>query len=128
VTVAATYSIRTRGHALERQRAQVAQILEVLGPDTSMQSIGAPGPLVLSGKRNPTRHQIFVDGLNRYINDTWPGGLRGFARRVGREEPTILSLNRREAPRWLRRTIEREYRWAGPALGWAWYVHRSVAP
>ncbi len=128
VTMAATYSMRTSGHALERQRAQVARMLELVGPDASMQSIGAPEPLVLSGMRNPTRHQVFVAGLNEYINDTWPGGLRGFARWVGREEPTILSLNRELVPWWLRRTVEREYRPAGPALGWAWYVHRSVAP
>jgi hypothetical protein len=126
VTIAATYSITRQGHALQRQRAQVARILDILGPDISMQSIGAPGPLVLSRKRNPTRHQIFVDGLNRYIDDTWPGGLRGFARWVGREEPTILSLHQKRVPRWLRPTIEREYRRAGSAPGWTWYVHRSV--
>jgi hypothetical protein len=128
VAIATTYSLTRQGHALVRQQAQVTRMLRILGPDVSMQSIGAPGPLVLSRKRNPTRHQIFVDGLNRYVNDTWPGGLRGFARWVGREEPTILSLNKKRVPRWLRRTVEREYRWAGPALGWAWYVHRSVEP
>jgi hypothetical protein len=127
VAVATTYSLTRQGHALPRQRAQVARILDILGPDISMQSIGAPGPLVLSGKRNPTRHQTFVDGLNEYINDTWPGGLRGFARWVGRQEPTILALNK-GVPRWLRGTIEREYRWAGPATGWTWYVHRSRTP
>jgi 4-amino-4-deoxy-L-arabinose transferase-like glycosyltransferase len=128
VAVAATYSTTRGNDRLERQRDQVAHILGLLPSDASIQSIGAPEPLVLSGKRNPTRHQVFVDGLNRYIDDTWPGGLRGFAEWVGREQPTILSLHTNRVPRWLRATIEREYRWAGPGVGWTWYVHRSVAP
>jgi hypothetical protein len=128
VTVAATYSVTTRGHALQRQRRQVAHFLELVGPDASIQSLGAPEPLVFSGQRNPTRLQLFGDGLNRYVDDTWPGGLRGFGEWVGREEPTIISLNRRAFPDWLRPTIEREYRWAGAAPGWTWYVHRSVEP
>jgi hypothetical protein len=127
VAVAATYSTTHRGQALELQRASVAAMLEQLPSDVSIQSIGAPEPLVLSRSTNLTRHQIFVDGLDQYINDTWPGGLRGFARWVGREEPTIVSMNRNRVPRWLRATIKREYRWAGQA-GWTWYVHRSVGP
>jgi hypothetical protein len=126
VAAATTYSITRQGHGLQRQRARVAHILDVLGPDISMQSIGAPQPLVLSGSTNPTRIQVFAHGLTRYVDDTWPGGLRGFVKWIGREEPTILSMNR--GYRWLRPIIKKEYRPAGPAPGWTWYVHRSVAP
>jgi 4-amino-4-deoxy-L-arabinose transferase-like glycosyltransferase len=127
VAVAATYSTTHRGHGLDRQRASVAAMLKRLPPDSTMQSIGAPEPLVLSRSRNPTRHQVFVDGLDQYISDTWPGGLRGFAEWVGREQPTIVSMNSNLVPLWLRGTIEREYRWAGH-VGWTWFVHRSVGP
>jgi hypothetical protein len=126
VVVAATYSTTRRGHGLDRQRDLVARMLEQLPSDASFQSIGAPEPLVLSRSTNPTRHQVFVDGLDQYIEDTWPGGLPGFAKWVGREQPTIISLNTKRVPPWLRDTVEREYRWAGPGGGWTWYVHRSV--
>ena len=36
------------------------------------------------------------------------------------------STHSARGPRWLRRTLESEYRWAGRAPGWSWYVHRSV--
>jgi 4-amino-4-deoxy-L-arabinose transferase-like glycosyltransferase len=127
VAVAATYSTTHRSRRLQEQRAAVAAVLGQLPSDASIQSIGAPQALVLSGRRNPTRYQTFAQGLDLYMKDTWPGGLRGFAKWVGREEPTVITTGRR-IPYWLRRTIKGEYRLAGSAPGWTWYVHRSVIP
>ena len=107
VAIAANYSTTQRSRLLRRQRAAVAAMLQLLPSDASIQSIGAPEALVLSGRTNPTRYQTFSQGLGKYMNDTWPGGLRGFGP-------------------WLRPTIHREYRLAGFAPGWTWYVHRSL--
>ena len=111
---------------MSAERESVTALLDQLPSDATMLSIGAPHPLVLSGLRNPTRHQTFVRGLNRYVDDTWPGGLIGFGEWVGRQEPTIIAFGR-GIPKWLRTTIKREYLRAGRGPSWTWYVHRSAA-
>jgi hypothetical protein len=128
VAIAATYSTTQRNRGLERQRASVVAMFEQFPSDVSIQSIGAPEPLVLSGSTNPTRHQTFKRGLAEYVDDTWPGGLPGFAKWVAREQPTIISMDNPRIPPWFRDTLEREYRRAGRGPGWIWYVHRSVGP
>jgi Dolichyl-phosphate-mannose-protein mannosyltransferase len=128
VVMAVTYATTERRHGLDRQRDQVAALLEQLPSDTSILSVEAPQPLVLSGMTNPTRHQMFVDGLDRYVDDTWPGGLVGFADWVGRQDATVIAIGRHGVPTWLRPTIRAEYRRVGRAIGWTWYVDRSVDP
>jgi hypothetical protein len=125
--VAVTYSTTRSGDRLELQRESVTALLDQLPSDATMLSIGAPHPLFLSGMRNPTRHQTFARGLDRYVDDTWPGGLRGFGEWVGRQEPTIIAFEGGGVPTWLRPTLHGEYRRVGRAPGWTWFVHRSVA-
>jgi hypothetical protein len=72
---------------------------------------------------NPTRHQMFKRGLEKYVDDTWPGGLQGYARYIKRTQPPIISLAGRRVPGWLWRTLRTEYRAAGKAPGWFWWVH-----
>ena len=127
VTVAVNYSITMRNDELELQRESVAAWLDLLPSDATMLSIEAPQPLVLSRITNPTRHQMFSRGLDQYVDDTWPGGLRGFGEWIGLQEPTIIAFNRGRVPWWLRPTLKGEYRRAGRGPGWIWFVHRSVA-
>ena len=75
--LALTFSVGERDHGLDAQRRSVDAMLAEL-PDATIVSIHAPQPLVLSGRRNPTRHQMFANGLGDYVDDTWPGGLPGF--------------------------------------------------
>lgn len=128
VSVALTYSIAKRGHGLEGQRGSVSALLEQLPADASIMSVQAPQALVLSGKTNPTRYQMFSGPLKAYLDDTLPGGLEGFGESVGRTQPTVVAVAGGRVPSWLADTIEREYRRAGRAPGWTWYVHRSVGP
>jgi 4-amino-4-deoxy-L-arabinose transferase-like glycosyltransferase len=128
VVLALTYSIGARSHGLDQQRHQVAMIREEI-PGATFLSIEAPQPLVISGMTNPTRYQMFRDGLDRYVHRHWrPGGLAGFADWIGQQAPTVISIGRHGVPRWLRDTIHREYRYAGEARGWTCYVNRSVDP
>lgn len=128
VAIAVDYSTSERDRRLVRQRDSVEEILEQLPSDASILSIEAPQALVLSGMTNPTRHQTFLNGLNRYVDDTWPGGLQGFSEWIAQEQPTVIALGRRKVPSWIRETITTDYRRVGRAPGWTWYVHRSVAP
>jgi len=126
--IGGVYSATRLNRRLPKQRAAVAAMLEQLPPETSILSIGAPEPLVLSGKVNPTRYQTFTRGLDRYMDETWPGGLRGFGEWVAREQPTVISLDKEQVPWWLRETLDEGYVLAGTAPGWTWYVHRSAVP
>ncbi|MGH2828520.1 MAG: hypothetical protein ACRDKF_16285 [Actinomycetota bacterium] len=123
--IAVSFSITHQQYELKEQQESVEAMLAQLPPDASIQSIGAPQALVLSRMRNPTRHQMFERGLEDYVEETWPGGLSGFAQWIGREQPTIISLSR--PLDWLRPLLMAEYRRAGRAPGWRWFVHRSVA-
>ena len=127
VAIAVTYSVTEREHKLTEQRRSVAAMLEQLPPDASLLSIHAPQALVLSGKTNPTRYQMFSGGMDRYIDDTYPGGLQGFGEWIEREQPTLITLRGPVRP-WMAEMLETEYRRAGKAPGWHWYVHRSVGP
>ena len=60
--LALAFSLGERDHVLEVQRRSVDAMLAEI-PDASIVSIQAPQPLVLSGRRNPTRHQMFANGL-----------------------------------------------------------------
>ncbi len=57
-------------------------------------SVEVPQALVFSGKTNPTRHQIFVCRLKDHIDDTFPGGMRGFVAGVQRRRPTVIVTRR----------------------------------
>ncbi|MPZ61317.1 MAG: hypothetical protein GEU93_08475 [Propionibacteriales bacterium] len=127
VAAAGHYSVSTREDGLDDQRESVQAVIAALPPGASILSIEAPQPLVLSGRTNPSRHQIFVGPLGRYIEDTWPGGLRGYAAWIGREQTTVVALQRGPVPEWLTETLRTQYARVGAAPGWQWYLHRSVA-
>jgi hypothetical protein len=128
VAVAGTYSLTERSHDLEGQRDSVDAVMGALPPDASILSIEAPEPLVLTGSTNPTRYQMFSNGLDRYVDDTWSGGLTGFAAWIGQQHPTVIAVGRPEPPPWLSGVLATHYRKVGGATCWIWYVDRSVGP
>jgi len=128
VVMAVTFSVTHRSHGLEKQRRAVEAMLAQLPPGASLLSIEAAQPLVLSRSTNPTRYQTFGRGLGNYVDDTWPGGLAGFADWVRQERPTVISIRSARSHPWLRETLDAEYRRRGRAPKWVWFVHRSVAP
>ncbi len=86
-----------------------------------------PQPLVLTHRTNPTRHQMFLAGLDEYVDDTWPGGLDGLAEWIGDEEPTFVTVDHPTWYSWLTPALDEEYVEVGTSPGdFTWYVHRSV--
>jgi hypothetical protein len=121
-------SAATRNTGLQQQRQATNRILAT-GPDNpTIMSFGAAQPLVLTGRTNPSRHQSYRGGLERYVDDTYPGGLAGFADYVAEVRPTYLTFDDPEVYPWLADVLERDYTQVGNTFGWAWYVTRDVDP
>jgi hypothetical protein len=129
VAFAAHHSLVRNDHRLVVQQHSVDAALAQLPADASILSIEAPQPLVLSGKTNPTRHQTFSSGLNHYVDDHYPGGLRGYGDFVARDQPTLIAIGiKHGTPPWLQPTITSEYEQVGKAPLWTWYALRSLGP
>jgi hypothetical protein len=125
-TVAAVFhSIGDRDETLNRQRESVAAVVRIL-PDATILSVNAPQPLVLTGQRNASRLQFLNDDFIDYVDDTWPGGIDGYARWISRQKFTIIAVGGREIPPWLIPTTERRYKRMGYVNGWMWLVSRDV--
>jgi hypothetical protein len=122
---AVNFSWTGRSDVLAEQQASVDAVLGVLGDDVEITSIEAPQPLVLTGKTNPTQHQMFNLGLENYVDDTWPGGLPGFAEDVRQDRPTLIAVGTLR-PTWLLPVLDEDYWKVSTTPGWTWYVHESV--
>ena len=121
-------STSTPDNKLERQKDSVAAVLRVVPPDATILSAGSAAALVLSRRRNPTRHLTFAPDLKRYIDDTWPGGLAGYVAWVDETEPTLITVDNGTAIGWISSLLRSKYVYVGRAPMWQWYVLRSVGP
>jgi hypothetical protein len=118
-----------RGHTLDKQRAEVDAMFAAAPRDATLMSIGGPQPLVLTNRTNPIRHQMFLAGLEDYVDDTYPGGLQGVADLIAEQEPTFVTVDHPGWYPWVTPTLEKEYVDVGTTPGdFTWYVHRSVGP
>jgi hypothetical protein len=120
---AIVYSVGGSDNRLVEQREATDTVMRVL-PNARIVSVRAPQALVLSHQRERFRYQLFANGWTKYLQDTWPGGLRGFGRAVENDAPTVLALD--GVPRWLEPMIRRSYVEVGTAPGWTWFVRRDV--
>jgi hypothetical protein len=129
------YAVSSRQHQLERQRKATATLLRVI-PDARIISVNAPEPLVLSGQRQASRFHAFGNGMGSYIANTFPGGLRGYARWIEQQEPTVIALGKKrwgikdpsvtDVPSWLAPELRGNYEVVGDAPGWTWYARRDL--
>lgn len=127
VVLALVYSISTRNDELDTQQHDTDAVMAQLPKDATITSIEAPQPLVLTGKTNPTRYQMFRGGLQDFMNDKWPGGLAAFQRRLVAQKPDLIAVGETVSHRW-RATIEPEYVYVGSAPVWGWYARASLGP
>jgi hypothetical protein len=125
VVMALTYSVSTRDDSLEDQREATDAVLATLPPGATITSVEAPQPLVLTGRTNPTRYQMFRSGLQDYMDDTWPGGLDGFKRDLVADEPDLVAVGETVSQRW-RASIQPDYVYVGSAPLWQWYARASL--
>ncbi|RYP85352.1 hypothetical protein EKO23_12785 [Nocardioides guangzhouensis] len=117
-------SLDGRSDRLDVQRASVARTLRVL-PDATMFSVQAPQPLVLAGRHNPSKYQMFSNGLLAYLDDTWPGGVDGYRAWILERQPDLIALGKTGGNAW-RRALADDYQRVGCAPGWRWLARRSL--
>lgn len=116
----------TRDDYLEPMRAEVDAVLAISGPGATVLSIGAPQPLVFGQLRNPIRHQMFIVGLQDYLDEELPGGLEGLAEEIEEARPTLVTMDHPTWYDWLRPVIREHYVFVGSTYDITWYVERSV--
>ena len=121
------WSTTTGNDVLGEQRDATRAVFDQLPSDATLTSVEAPIPLVLTDRTNPTRHQMFRSGLEDYVDDTWPGGLDGFARDLVDQKPTLVALGSTTYDYW-RDAISPDYVCVGSAPGWSWWADRDLAP
>ena len=127
VVLTTVYAIRTREQRAGRAARDVEAVLRVL-PDARIMSVEAPPPLVLAHQRNPTRFQLFGNGLEDYVQDTWPGGQDGLrAAGVDQHAPDLLAVGTESGvPPWLTPVLASDFVEVGGTPGWTWYVRPEV--
>ena len=125
IVTAVHYSVTTRDDTLDAQRASVRAVMKQLPSGARITSIEAPQPLVLTGKTNHTRYQMFRGGLQYYMDDTWPGGREGFRRDLVKNAPDLVSIGQTVSEQW-RAGIAPAYVWIGSTADWDWYARASL--
>ena len=123
---ATVFSVTTRGHYLSIESDAVTRTLR-LGPHPStVMSIRAPQALVFAHVANPSRYQMFDDDLEQYMNDTYPGGLAGYADWVERHSPTYIVVQHDFQPVWLNGWLQENYQNVGGPHQFDIWVNTSV--
>jgi len=102
------------------------QVVDIVGPDATYMSIGAPQPLVFGRERNWIYHQMFIGGLYEYVDDTWPGGLDGLADDMRAERPTIVTVDHLEWYEFAQPVLEEDYVELGTTYLMTWYADASL--
>ena len=126
LVAAGVNSAATSQDNLEPLRAVTEDLLATAGPDATVQSIGAPQPLVFGRLRNPIREQMFIDGLQDYLDENRPGGLAAIGGQIAEDEPTFVTMDHPTWYDWAMPSLEAEYVELGRTQLVTWYAHRSL--
>jgi hypothetical protein len=126
--MSASYARSTRDHTLPAQRVEARTVMGLLPTGSRLLGVEAPQPLVLTGLRNPSRLQLFGNGLGRYVQHTFPGGRRGYGGWIEDQgfEAVVVGLHGRYP--WLVPVLERSYVRVGSRDDhFHWYIRRDLA-
>jgi hypothetical protein len=125
---AAVFSVTSRDDRLQVQRAGVDAVYDVGPRPATILSVQAPEVLVMTHHTNPSPYQMFDPSFAAYVDDAWPGGLRGYVAWVGRTGPTYIVMQTGFRPAWLMPWLRGHYANVGGPRDFAWWVSRSVGP
>ena len=125
---AAAYSVTTRQHDMWKQEASVDAVLGAGPQPATILSMESPQVLVMTHRVNPTPYQMFDHGFERYVDATYPGGLKGYLAMIERMDPTYIAVTPRWRPSWFVPWLEEHYVRIGDVRRIRWWVSKSVDP
>lgn len=127
VIVAGVHSVTTRDDGYLFQRADVEAVLRTQPPDALVVSLSAPQVLALSGRDSPVPYQIMSDTQQRYLDATYPGGMRGFLEHVlVGLQPTFVVVGESFRSRWPTSQLDSDYWRVGIGSHWTWYLNKAA--
>jgi len=98
---------------LAAQRARADAVARTLGADDELYVLGSPVPLVLTGRRNPSRYIYLRGGADRWLLRHTPRGMQGWKERIRAWDPAIVVIAgtwhgryRRTMTDWLRESYD----------------------
>jgi hypothetical protein len=93
---------------LATQEAQASDLQHLLRPGDTMYALGDPTPLVLTGRRNPSRYVFLGSGVGSWAEAHTPGGFAGWMADIRAARPAVIVLHgwrsalERRVATWLR--------------------------
>ncbi|MGC4109507.1 MAG: DolP-mannose mannosyltransferase [Nocardioides sp.] len=128
VVVAGTEAVSTRDDGLLAQRRDIAAVLGSLPGDPSVVTLNAPQVLALTDRQSPTPYQYFSGSAVRYLEATYPGGMRGFLTSLEALHPEVVAVGTSFKGLWPYGWLTRDYVRIGTGVGVSWYLSRSLGP
>jgi hypothetical protein len=117
-----------KDHGLASQRATVAEIERLLEPGEKLYALGDPTPLVLSGRRNPSRFIYLSSGVGMWLKERTKGHLRGWMGQIRATHPAVIVLNGWTAPLSYKVTLRLDRGFEHRSLGgWQLFLRPEVA-
>jgi len=126
VALAGVESVATRSDLLVSEQADLSAVLATQPPDATVLSVDTPEVLALTGRDNPTPYQLFSPTMERYLDQTLPGGMRGYAERMADLRATFVTVGRTYRGSWPDRVLAADYWRVGSGPGWTWYLNRAA--
>ena len=124
----AAQAMSQRDDRLEQQQASAAAVLGVVPSDVTILSLSAPQALVLTGRANPSRFQLFTIGFGNYVDDVWPGGIEGYADWFRSTKPELVAVDAKFEKGVLEDVLQDGYVRVGGAPTWLWYASVDLPP
>jgi hypothetical protein len=78
---------------LSSQRAQASDLQHLLRPGDTLYALGDPTPLVLTGRRNPSRYVFLGSGVGSWEEAHTPGGFAGWMAGIRAARPAVIVLH-----------------------------------
>lgn len=127
VAVAGWISVAHRSNELPQQRKQIVSVLAAAPAGATVASVGTPQVLVLGHRVNPSRYQLFLNGLDQYLADNYPGGLQGVSDMIAAENPTLLTFDRLDRYPFLQGLVDDRYTRIGRGPHFLWYANNDLS-
>jgi hypothetical protein len=78
--------------SLPVQRANAEKLERLIGPDGTMYALGDPTPLVITGRRNPSRYIYLRSGVDRWAIKHTRGGIVGWEAEIGAADADVVVI------------------------------------